>query len=210
MLPGLIREDAMGTSGLRKCCHCGVWFRPHPRNAYHQRFCTKGGCRAASKRASQKKWHRKNPGYFRGEQYVKKTQAWRREHPGYWRKRPEESAGEQDDALQDLLTEQVVDNELVNAVRDRIEPEISRPLQDLLKTQQLTLVGLASMITGDALQEDIAQVLSSCYERGQRIGGVVPWMNEQEVSYEGARADIAASAPTHSAAFQLGRSPPGA
>ena len=199
----------MGTSGLRKCCHCRVWFRPNPRNAYHQRFCTKEQCRAASKRASQKKWHRKNPGYFRGEQYVKKTRAWRREHPGYWRKRPEEPAGEQDDALQDLLTSEVIDDKLVNAIRDRIEPEISRPLQDILTAQQLTLVGLTSMITGDALQEDIARVLSSCYERGQRIGGVVPWMNQQEVSYEGARTGVTETAPTHSAAVQLGRSPPG-
>ena len=132
----------MGTRGLRKCCHCGDWFRPHPRNAYHQRFCTQKDCRAASKRSSQKKWHHKNPSYFRGEQYVKKTQVWRAEHPGYWRKRPEEPSGDQEDALQDLLTTQVVDNELVNAVRDRLEPEISRPLQDLLTAQQLTLLVL--------------------------------------------------------------------
>jgi hypothetical protein len=66
------------------------------------------------------------------------------------------------------------------------------------------------MITGDALQEDIAQVLTSCYERGQRIGGVVPWMNKQEVSNEGKRTGIAETAQTHSAAVQLGRSPPGA
>ena len=127
----------------------------------------------------------------------------------YWRKRPEKPSGEQEDALQDLLTSQVVDDELVNAVRDRLEPEMSRPLQDLLTAQQLTLVGLTSMITGDALQEDIADVLTSCYERGQRIGGVVPWMNKQEVSDEGKRTGIAKTAPTHSAAVQLGRSPPG-
>jgi len=199
----------MGARGLRKCCYCGVWFRPHPRNVYHQRFCTKEDCRAASKRASQKKWHRKNPGYFRGEQYVKKTQAWRAEHPGYWRRRPDKPAGEQDDALQDLLGAQVVDDELVNAVRDRLKSEMSQPLQDLLAAQQLTLVGLTSMITGDALQEDIAQVLTSCYERGQRIGGVVPWMNKQEVNDEGTKTDIAETATAHSAAVQLGRSPPG-
>ena len=157
----------------------------------------------------QFRWCRKNPGYFRGEQYVKKTQAWRREHPGYWRKKPLQPRAAPPDALQDLLTAQPVDVELVNALRDRIEPEISRPLQDLLTAQQLTLVGLTAMITGDALQEDIAQVLRSCYERGQRIGGVVPWMNEQEVSYEGARTSIAETASTHSAAVQLGRSPPG-
>jgi len=28
----------MSTLGFRKCCQCGRWFRPKPRNAYHQRF----------------------------------------------------------------------------------------------------------------------------------------------------------------------------
>ena len=200
----------MGAKGLRRCCHCGVWFKPHPRNTYHQRYCTKTECRAASKRASQKKWRRKNPGYFRGEQYVKKTQAWRREHPGYWRQKPSQPRAAPPDALQDLLTAQPVDVELVNALRDRIEPEISRPLQDLLTAQQLTLVGLTSMITGDALQENIAEVLTSCYERGQRIGGVVPWMPAQESRDERSRTDCTEATAAHTATVQLGRSPPGA
>jgi len=164
----------------------------------------------ASKRASQKKWHGKNPGYFRGEQYVKKTQAWRREHPGYWREKPSEPDATAPDALQDLLSSQPVDNELVDAVRNRIEQEISRPLQDLLTAQQLTLVGLTSMITGDALQEDIARVLNGCYERGQRIGGVVPWMPAKESSDERANTDCTAATATDTVAVQLGRPPPGA
>ena len=64
----------MGTEGLRKCCHCGIWFRPHGRNAWHQRFCLKPECQVASKRASQRKWCRKNPGYFHGEMHVKRVQ----------------------------------------------------------------------------------------------------------------------------------------
>ena len=56
----------MGTDGLRKCCHCGVWFKPRGRNAWHQRFCSTAACQVASKRASQRKWSRKNPSYFRG------------------------------------------------------------------------------------------------------------------------------------------------
>lgn len=203
----------MGTRGLRKCCHCGVWFRPHPRNTYHQRFCTKGECRAASKSASQHKWLRKNQQYFRGERAVDRVQQWRRDHPGYWIKKAAGQSGKSSGALQDLLISQHVDNELVNAIRNRLVPEISLPLQDLLTVQQLTLVGLTCMITGDALQEDIAQVLASCYERGQRIGGSGDlWrgamrMHKQEVSYEGTRSYSTEAA--HPAAVQLGRSPPG-
>jgi hypothetical protein len=40
------------------------------------------------------------------------------------------------------------------------------------------------MISGEPLQEDIARVLTACYERGQRIGGIVPWMHKQEVKHE--------------------------
>ncbi len=199
----------MSTRGLRKCCHCGIWFRPHPRNAYHQRFCSKADCQAASKHASQQKWCRKNPGYFRGDQYVKKVQAWRREHPGYWRKRPEDRFGKPPDALQELLKAQGFDNKEVTTFRNCLTEEISRPLQDLLSAQSHTLVGLTAMISGEPLQEDIARLLSTCYERGQRIGGVLPWMRKQEVSNEGTRTDIAKTAETHSATVQLGRSPPG-
>jgi hypothetical protein len=200
----------MGTEGLRRCCHCGVWFRPRGRNAWHQRFCLEPACQAASKRASQRKWSRKNPGYFHGEQYVSKVQAWRRRHPGYWKRKGAVEACGPPDALQDLLAAQGFGHEDVKVFRNCLSAEISRPLQDVLIAQQHALVGLAAMITGEPLQEDIARVLTTCYERGQRIGGIMPWMQPQEVKHERTRADYAAAAATGSPAVQLGRSPPGA
>jgi len=199
----------MGTEGLRKCCHCGCWFRPHPRNAYHQEFCSKPACREASKRESQRKWSRKNPGYFHGEQYVRKVQAWRRKHPGYWKAKGAVEACGPPDALQDLLAAQGFGHEDVKVFRNCLSEEISRPLQDVLAAQQCALVGLAAMLTGEPLQEDIVRILTACYERGQRIGGVVPWMQPQEVKHERPRTDRAAAAATGSPAVQLGRSPPG-
>ena len=199
----------MSTTGLRRCCHCGTWFKPHPRNAYHQRFCVNPPCQAASKLSSQRKWCRKNPSYFRGEHPVKRVQAWRREHPGYWKRQGAEAGLKPKVALQDVLMTQPVDEQLVMVLRDRLSEEISRPLQDVLTAQQHALVGLTSLITGDALQEDIAQVLTVCYERGQRIGGMVPWMARQEVKHERAQTDCAAEAAAHSPAVQLGRSPSG-
>jgi len=198
----------MSTKGRRKCCHCGIWFRPGPRNPSRQWFCPAAVCRVASKRASQRKWTQKNQLYFRGEKEVKRVQAWRQEHPGYWRKHAKKTKPEAVDALQDLISMQPIEGEAFKVLRNRMEKEISRPLQDIVLAQQHALVGLTSMITGDALQEDIAQVLTSCYERGQRIGGMVPWMNKQEVSDEGTRTGIAETAVTHSTTVQLGRSPP--
>jgi hypothetical protein len=195
----------MGTEGLRKCCHCEVWFRPHPRNAAHQRYCLAPPCRAASKRASQQKWHRRNPGYFHGPDYVKKVQAWRRAHPWYWRKGAAGGVPADPRALQDVILSQTVEEETVRTSRN----QISRPLQEIVLAQSHALVGLASMISGEALQESLAGVLSACYERGQRIGGSVPWMQPQEVKHERARTDCAAATAPHSAAVQLGGSPSG-
>ena len=194
----------MGTEGLRKCCHCWVWFRPRGRNAWHQRFCLEPECQAASKVESQRKWSRKNPGYFHGEVHVKRVRAWRWKHPGYWKAKRAAATCGPADALQDLLAAQGFGNEDVKVFRSCLSEEISRPLQDVLIAQQHALVGLTSMIIGEPLQEDIDRVLTACYERGQRIGGVVPWMQPQEVKYERTRADCAATAATGSPAVQLG------
>jgi len=187
----------MSTDGLRKCCQCGIWFRPG-RNGWHQHFCLKPECQVASKRASQQKWCRKYPGYYHGEVHVKRVQAWRRKHPGYWKQKGTANACGPPDALQDLLMTQGFDNKDVKVFRNCLSEEISRPLQDLLLAQQHALVGVASLITGEALQEDIAVVLSTCYERGQRIGGIVPWMKQQELTDERTRTDCSAEAATYS------------
>lgn len=38
----------MSTEGMRKCSLCASWFRPHPRNAYHQRWCASRASKAGS------------------------------------------------------------------------------------------------------------------------------------------------------------------
>jgi hypothetical protein len=122
----------MSTEGWRRCCYCEGWFQPRPRNAYHQRFCSSPDCQVASKRASQLKWSHRNPGYFHGEQYVRKVQAWRRRNPGYWRTKREAAECGPLDALQDLLTAQGFGNEEVKTFRTCLSEEITRPLQDVL------------------------------------------------------------------------------
>jgi hypothetical protein len=199
----------MSTSGRRKCCHCGGWFKPDPRNRQRQKFCRASECRLASKRKSQLKWTSKNKDYFRGEEAVKRVQAWRQMHPGYWRGTTARGAGDDSELLQDPLILQSAEAETVNSLRKRLEADISRPLQDLLIAQQHALVGLTVMMVGDALQDDIVAILGACYERGRRYDGVVPWSAKQETSNERTRTDHAAVAATHSDTVQLGRSSTG-
>jgi hypothetical protein len=169
----------MSTEGKRKCCHCASWFKPDPHNAYHQRFCRKKECQAASKAASQKKWWRRNPSYFRGETHVRRVRDWRKKHPGYWRREGGKRGCAPPDALQDVLS-----------------------------AQRHALVGLTAMITGDALQDDIVRALTTCYERGQSIGLDIwkvgmPCMQKQEVCHEKAQTYSTGTKTACSPAVQL-------
>lgn len=187
----------MGTSGLKKCCGCGVWFQPHPRNRHHQHFCSKADGRTASKHQSQRKWIGKNRSYFRGPDQVARVRAWRKDNPGYGKKpgtpRPEPAR----DALQEVLIPQGFDRQGVDAFRIWLSQEISRPLQELLTAQGHTLVGLMAMMTGNALQEDIVRSLGVCYQKGQHIGGMMPWMSPLEQHHERKTADCAAKTTAH-------------
>jgi hypothetical protein len=160
----------MSTSGYRKCKHCKEYFMPHKRNAHHQRYCNKVGCRGASKRASQRKWADENPDYHRGAAQVQRVREWRSKHEGYWRKKADRPPPPPADALQDLLILQGFDIKDVSTFRTCLHAEISQPLQDLLSAQHAVICGLAATITGDALQDVIAGTLDACYERGKRIG----------------------------------------
>ena len=67
----------MSTRTRRKCRHCAQLFRPDPRNALHQRYCSAPACRRASKAASQRRWLAKaaNRDYFRGPELVARVRA---------------------------------------------------------------------------------------------------------------------------------------
>src|SRR5262249_26604983 len=86
-------------------------------------------------------------------------------NPGYWRKKnppPQEP-------LQDLCTTQVAQDEEVKSI------EISDALQDVLVMQPAVMVGLISMMTGSALQEDIAATTRALLSKGQDILGRRLW-----------------------------------
>ena len=56
----------MNHNRKRQCRCCKDIFIPDYRNAKKQAYCSKPECRKASKSASQRRWSKKNPDYFKG------------------------------------------------------------------------------------------------------------------------------------------------
>ena len=148
----------------RKCLYCNRFFFPDRRTANRQRFCSEPACRKAGKAASQQRWLSKNGNgdYFRGPDQVARVRQWRQRHPGYWKpkKRMSESI-------------QPVDIQLAKPVQSSCNapPDVPGALQDHCLAQDPAFVGLVSMITGSALQEDIAATTRQLLIRGRNILG---------------------------------------
>jgi hypothetical protein len=148
----------------RKCAHCKELFRADRRNAWHQRYCDKGCCRAESKREAQSKWNRKpgNRGYFRGPEQVERTRQWRRGHPGYW-KQP---------ALQDVIMSQPVETNSESGTYTTSSGQRtpkSHALQDVISAQSTVLIGLIATLSDSALQDDIAITARRLLSRGHDV-----------------------------------------
>jgi len=148
----------MAASEKKKCCNCKKLFRPDPRNAKRQKYCSQSDCRKASKASSQKRWLQKpeNRDYFRGPDNVQRVEHWRKAHPGYWRRKPKANSY----ALQDALNQQAIEN------NDNLAELASDALQDSLIWQPAVLIGLIAQLTGSVLQDDIAMAA----RRMQQLG----------------------------------------
>lgn len=89
----------MMMAGENRCQCCGRMFVPDRRVGARQKTCS-AACRNDRKSESNRRFRRKNPGYWLGRYEVVKE--WRQEHPDYqkeWRRRRKErrrgfSAGE--------------------------------------------------------------------------------------------------------------------
>ena len=73
----------------KKCPVCQQWFKPNPKVASRQRYCSKKRCQKTRKVASYKRWLAKpeNWDHWRGAANVLRVQEWRKEHPFYWRRK---------------------------------------------------------------------------------------------------------------------------
>lgn len=152
-------------AGRRKCRCCSTFFVPDPRTMDRQRYCSKPGCRHASKRASQQRWWRKNGNgdHFRGPGEVARVQEWRRRHPGYWKPKSASSQRSQPAAYQGANPGQSSRN---------VPPKPAGTLQDDCLVQHPVVVGLISMLTGGTLQEDIEATARHLLLRGRNILGL--------------------------------------
>lgn len=159
----------MPTRILFKCLHCREQHLCEPRNRGRQRYCAKPECRKASKVASQRRWMAKaeNQNYFLGADNVERVRRWRAAHPGYWRKKKPP----QQDALQETCVEQVL-----VAEQDAVESP-SPALQDVFLVQPALIVGLISVLTGHALQDDIAASARIFHSRGEDILRMGRWVS---------------------------------
>jgi hypothetical protein len=173
-----------------KCLHCSEIHLCDFRNRGRQRYCPKPECRRVSKACSQRQWvsRPENQNYFRGSENSERVRQWRREHPGYWRKK---KAG-REDALQETCPAQ-------GSVGHEVE--ISAPagaLQDICFSQPALLVGLISVMTGHALQEDIAASTRWFLSRGEDILRMKPgspqFTNDENQAYPVSRTFAAGAA----------------
>ena len=171
----LISSLPMKSKFKFKCLHCNSFHFADPRNHGRQKYCNKPDCKKASKANSQRRWNAKseNQNYFRGPENTERVRQWRKENPGYWRNKRSISG----DALQETLNLQPT------------EPEVIAPkpspgaLQEIWFSQPALLVGLISMMTGHALQEDIAATTRSVLSRGEDILRMTP-MSPFSQTYE--------------------------
>jgi hypothetical protein len=83
-----VHPGGVAKSYQRECLHCKELFDPGIRHRWRQKFCTKPGCRTASKAASQRRWlskpeNRDHFNHFRGSANVERVRRWREANPGY-------------------------------------------------------------------------------------------------------------------------------
>jgi hypothetical protein len=156
----------MKGSAKRKCLCCGEFYPPDRRNLRHQRYCSKPACRKESKAQSQRRWQQRpeNQNYFRGPENRERVKDWRKRNPGYWRKKTSSTQ----EPLQEVFQAQTAQNE------ELIPKEAPDALQDLFSMQPAVVVGLISMMTGSALQEDIVSTVGVLVRKGRDILGMNP------------------------------------
>ena len=175
-----------------KCLHCKEEQKSEPRNRGRQQYCAKEACRRASKAASQRRWlsRPENAGYFRGKEACERVKRWREAHPKYWQRGKRSGGG---DALQETCAKQNKEDKGVAA------PGVLNALQEICHPQPALFVGLISILTGNALQEDIAASARLFVSRGRDIlsmglGGSAS-RNDQKNTYSVPRKTAARASP---------------
>lgn|ERR1039457_1654430 len=182
----------------RQCRCCKDIFTPDYRNTKKQVYCGKPACREASKSASQKRWSKNNPNYFKGPIHVDRVRDWRLANPGQSRRKTS-GVVLQDDCGRIANAKQDVTPHLPH------ESEKSSPaLQDFCLPQDPVFIGLIAHLTGCVLQDEFAEITRRLEQLGHDVicsttGG----------RYDSQVPDLSRSHSHHSRTVQLGGSPSG-
>jgi len=72
----------------RKCHCCRQWFRPNPKAAFRQKYCSRRRCQRASKAASQRKWKGKPDNRKLADPVKERARVyrWRSLNPEHWKR----------------------------------------------------------------------------------------------------------------------------
>jgi hypothetical protein len=170
-----------------RCLCCKELFTSDPRSRHHQEFCSKPPCQKASKALSQQRWLAKpeNKNHWRGKEAAERVRQWRAKNPGYWRRKRSKSPI----ALQEDCPSQT-------AVQEPVKPDLApSPLQENSLAQQPFIVGLISMLTDTALQEDIATTHRRLVAKGYEVLGMKPGARNEH-PYEKTNPGSGALAPS--------------
>ena len=185
----------------RQCLCCKEFFFPDYRNAKKQAYCRKPACRKASKAASQRKWSRNNPDYFKGPVHVERVREWRGANPG--RNNRKSSAG----VLQDDCSRiPPVNQEVIDCLSSCSMVEASA-LQDFCLSQHPVIIGLIAHLTGCVLQEDIDSITRRLEQLGHDVIASIPISGGY---HDPKNPGLSGPHPHRSRTVQLGGPPSGA
>jgi hypothetical protein len=194
-----------------KCLNCNEIRPCEPRSRGRQCYCPAPSCRRASKAASQRRWlaRPENRNYFRGPENCERVRQWRKDHPGYWRKKSppsEVSPGTLQEISPAPPVPQPVESE--SAPQQEAPQQPRSALQEICFSQPALVVGLVSLLTGAALQEDIARTVRSLLDRGADILRTEPG-RPPPTHHENQTHSVPREAAARASPVQLDRSAPG-
>lgn len=169
----------------KRCRYCRGLFTPDPRLKDQQIACGKVSCLKARKKEAQKKWLKKNPGYFKGR--YPNTIEWLKKHPGYLkgyrqahpeyvqknRIKQEQRRHKQKQGHQ-TPNKPGVDIQDTTILQPVVSPEDSVRLvcvdiQDTISAQLIVPVGIRSISPYVDIQDDIDRVKCGGYPCSKRI-----------------------------------------
>ncbi len=165
MVPGKKRRR-------QRCCFCGELFHPDPRLKGKQYACSAPRCQLKRKRAKQRQWVARNPGYFKRRYH--NTKEWLRSHPGYAARYRRDHP---DQVERDNVARKKRHERARNARADiQVAKSLQAPVSKIL-TPVLTESGNADIQVAILPQVIVASLFSSAYLERARAGiqGPIAW-----------------------------------